>query len=146
MKRAIYRSGAYSGLLVGGVIYMITSTKAPGVYIGQTKEAKPDSRWRAHLIAARSGKAGKLYDAMREYGIESFSFQVIASVLNVRHLGDVEATLIEQYDSEASGYNAIGPNTWAKRSAEMSATHAALQSAIGRIGLDRVLELLKTAA
>ena len=56
-------------------LYYITSTETDTYYIGITKN--PASRWRSHKYNAKKGTKTPLYDAMRSYGIETFSMSVI---------------------------------------------------------------------
>lgn len=57
-------------------IYKLTNLINGKVYIGQTKQ-KPSARLNRHAFNARSGETAPLYHAIRKYGIENFSFEVI---------------------------------------------------------------------
>lgn len=57
-------------------IYKITSSKITDFYIGSTiQELK--NRFKTHKSDARLGKSKKLYDYMRQYGIENFIIEVV---------------------------------------------------------------------
>lgn len=53
-------------------IYKIINTKNDDIYIGSTIQ-KIESRFKNHKSNAKCNKNGKLYDCMRENGIENFS-------------------------------------------------------------------------
>ena len=57
-------------------IYKITSSKTTDFYIGSTiQELK--NRFKTHKSDAKLGKPKKLYDCMRQYGIENFIIEVV---------------------------------------------------------------------
>lgn len=56
-------------------IYKITNIVNNKIYIGQTRNV--DDRWYKHNYNALSGRKGHLYDAMRKYGLENFTIEVI---------------------------------------------------------------------
>lgn len=62
-----------------GYIYKIENTVNGKVYVGQTKD--PKKRWAAHKWAASSNKKKRncnpLYEEMRNYGIDRFSFSLL---------------------------------------------------------------------
>jgi hypothetical protein len=59
-----------------GYIYKITNTKTTDLYVGSTiQELK--SRFKAHRSNTRLGKPGKIYECMREHGIENFTIEMI---------------------------------------------------------------------
>lgn len=70
-----------------GVIYLITNTITGKKYIGQTVDLK--TRWREHRRSAGIENRA-LYRAMRKYGINVFSFEVIeecpVDLLNYREM------------------------------------------------------------
>ena len=56
-------------------IYKITNSKTNDIYIGSTNNLK--NRFKSHRSNARLNKNGKLYDCMREYGVENFQIETI---------------------------------------------------------------------
>lgn len=85
-------------------IYKIVNSKNEKKYIGYTVD--PNRRWKAHLYLAKSGKVNKLYDAMREHGIDNFSFEILfKSTDRINTLTVMEKYYIELYDSKSNGYN-----------------------------------------
>ena len=98
-----------------GYIYKITNLVNGKIYIGKTINL--DSRLYKHKYLAKKGNSRHLYSAMRKYGIENFSYEVVeecdASLLN-----DRERYWINAYNSTDRniGYNKTnggdGGDTW----------------------------------
>jgi group I intron endonuclease len=88
------------------VVYKISSTKTPRVYVGITTGAI-EKRWREHKCAANTGSARPLYRAMRLYGVDTFSIQVIDEAVTQEELREKEIWHISQLKShvDQSGYN-----------------------------------------
>lgn len=93
-----------------GVIYIITNLINGKQYIGKTT-ADPQSYWRWHKSNAQKGVNKVLYHAMRKYGVEQFSFEIIESherdsfqELN-KILNTQEIHYINTLDSYHKGYN-----------------------------------------
>jgi len=61
---------------MNGYIYKIINTKTDDIYIGSTIQ-QIKNRFKAHKSNAKIGKTGKLYDHMREHGIEIFSVELL---------------------------------------------------------------------
>lgn len=98
-------------------IYKITNTVNNQSYIGQSVHI--EARWQEHVREAihESNLTKKLYIAMREYGIEQFTFEVLEECeLNQKILDEREKYWIEYYDSFNNGYNSTrggqGRNAW----------------------------------
>ena len=87
--------------------YKITNIINNKVYIGQTKS--PKTRWSRHKSDARLGKKynSHIYNAMRKYGIDNFTFEIIAQTKYIENIDVLEILLIEQYQSTNKdiGYN-----------------------------------------
>lgn len=88
---------------MAGLLYKIQNLVNGKVYIGQTMQ--PLSHRKAeHLSRLRANKRQhKLYQAMRKYGEENFSFKQIASVIG--DMDQAEIDMIAQYNSYNRGYN-----------------------------------------
>lgn len=82
-------------------IYKITNQCNGMVYIGQSNDIM--RRWAEHRRKMNS-KDTQLYQAMREFGIENFSFEVIEEC-ELTELNDREKFYIEKYNAIADGYN-----------------------------------------
>lgn len=90
-------------------IYKITNNINNKVYIGQTI-MQPNQRWSKHLSDAKMKKPYPLYNAMRKYGLDSFSFEIIEECLE-EELNNKEKYYIQLYHSyineeNSNGYNA----------------------------------------
>ena len=88
-----------------GYIYKITNNINQKVYIGQTRQ-KPKNRWLSHKSCHKS-KPYPLYNAMRKYGIENFSFDVIEENIQLELLTERENHWIKEFNSipPGHGYN-----------------------------------------
>lgn len=58
------------------VVYLITTTKDVRVYVGTS--GNPALRFDTHRYVSKRA-VGPLYDAMRVYGVETFSFEVVGT-------------------------------------------------------------------
>jgi group I intron endonuclease len=87
------------------IAYSITCLVNGKAYIGMTRRRLAD-RWQDHKELAPIATKGRLYAAMRKYGIENFVITHIATVLNPQDASEVERLLIAQCDSFRLGYNA----------------------------------------
>jgi len=82
-------------------IYKITNLINQKSYIGQSVDIK--RRWRDHRKAIQTGE-NCLYKAIRKYGIENFSFEIIKEC-TPDELNDLERYYINLYDTYYNGYN-----------------------------------------
>ena len=88
-----------------GLLYVIKNKINAKVYVGITKDTL-DRRWTEHTSKARCGKQRyALYNAMRLYGVENFSIEVLAEYSNWEDLCSAEIAKIAELDSVKSGYN-----------------------------------------
>ena len=83
-------------------IYKIENQVNGKVYIGQSINIT--QRWRQHRTYYQIDMDKVLYKAMRKYGIENFSFEVIEEC-EATKLNDREIYWIEYYNSYYEGYN-----------------------------------------
>lgn len=91
-----------------GSIYKIECLTTQKVYIGQTVQHPPIKRWIDHYKETNNSKNELyLYRAIRRYGIENFTFQIIEQNIALESLNEVEIKYIKQYNSNNSkyGYN-----------------------------------------
>lgn len=114
-----------------GVIYKITNTTNGHFYIGQTK-MQLASRWSKHKQDARAGKGWVLAAAIRKYGADAFTHEVLDScvdrdALNLAEIRYIE-TLKPQYNSCAGG-GGLGSPTQAVRQKISAAMKGRLTSA-----------------
>ena len=84
-------------------IYKITNKINQKVYVGQSIHM--EARWQQHKREALGDRSNtKLYQAMREYGIDNFVFEIIEQCLE-KELNEKEQYWISFYDSFQNGYN-----------------------------------------
>jgi group I intron endonuclease len=92
--------------MVYGRIYKITNTLNQKEYYGQTRQL-PNRRWYQHQHSAKHGGKMILYHAMRLYGVEHFTFEVVCECDTLEELNAKEIEYISMNDSLApKGYNA----------------------------------------
>lgn len=83
-------------------IYKITNVVNGKCYIGQSVDIV--RRWRNHRGSYQTEDKA-LYRAMRKYGLENFTFEVLEEC-DVAALNERELYWIREYDSYNNGYNA----------------------------------------
>lgn len=82
-------------------IYKITNQITKMVYIGQSVDIQ--RRWREHRVKYKS-KDTLLYQAMRLYGINNFTFEILEEC-KAEELNSKEKYYIQQYNTLEEGYN-----------------------------------------
>lgn len=88
-------------------LYKIINELNGHVYIGITR-GSIKQRWASHKSCARRGIKSKLYDAMRSYGLDAFSIEVIATFTSEDELLQAEKAAITQYRNlHGSTYNIL---------------------------------------
>lgn len=91
-----------------GFIYQILNIKSNKCYIGQSRQKNPICRWTQHKHQAftKMSTHSALYDAMRSYGVEFFTFNIISSDINDDDLNNKEEEYINLFNSLVpNGYN-----------------------------------------
>lgn len=83
-------------------IYKIQNLINGKIYIGQSVHIK--TRFNQHKNEAKNGNTRPLYNAIRKYGVENFSFEVIEECSKEK-LNEREIYWIKKYDSFHNGYN-----------------------------------------
>lgn len=88
-----------------GYIYKISNTINDRVYIGKTEETV-ERRFYEHKMNVRLGKRqGKLYSAMKSYGVDCFYVETIDEANSREELCSKEKYWIQVYNSIQCGYN-----------------------------------------
>ena len=95
--------------LVVGAIYLVRNNINGKCYIGQTTKKNPVARWKQHIYAAKheTGRHIMFYKAIRKYGADAFTFEVIVANVPVALLNDLETNCIAAYDGYTEGYNTL---------------------------------------
>ena len=86
-------------------IYKITNTSNNKVYIGQTIQSNPKMRWYSHLADMRGGHKMHLYNSMRKYGVEAFTWEIIDQVNSIDELNIKEEYWLNEYRKTHTVYN-----------------------------------------
>lgn len=91
-------------------IYKITNLETGLCYIGQSVDVS--KRWKEHCkcgLGIDTPVKNKLYQAMQEYGIWSFSWELLETCSSEK-LNEKEKYYIELYQAKEYGYNSQGGN------------------------------------
>lgn len=81
-------------------IYKITNQINNKVYVGQTIQKNPTMRWYAHLADARNGKKSYLYDSIRKYGKDNFSWEILQEASCLDELNELETYWANKFKEE----------------------------------------------
>lgn len=89
------------------LIYKVTNKVNGKVYIGQTKTSLKDRMWRHKGTYLHKNYTHlSFYKALKEYGLDSFDWEVIETVRTIEELNEREKYWIRQYNSFGDGgYN-----------------------------------------
>lgn len=89
-----------------GYIYKITNKISGKMYIGETKEADVETRWRQHRNTIRNGRGcPALRDAVEKYGWDAFKFEIVVICFDENRYA-MEQYYIKKYNTLApNGYN-----------------------------------------
>jgi group I intron endonuclease len=86
-------------------IYKFTHIDTGRAYVGQTTQ-DPNRRRLEHVCHSNhSPKSYHFHNALNLYGIDAFTFEVIAEATSVEELNSLEIKFIEQFDSITNGFN-----------------------------------------
>ena len=95
-----------------GFIYKITNQVNGKLYIGKTELTNPIDRWKQHQKGYNRRKLERrpLYSAMKKYGVENFTFEVIDQENDSDKLCELEKFYIEKLRTytgfeDCNGYN-----------------------------------------
>lgn len=78
-----------------GVIYKIKNLINGKIYIGQTGNKYPNTRWSAHKLNYKHKKNHPLYNSMNKYGVENFTFEIIERDIDIKNLSEKEIDYIK---------------------------------------------------
>ena len=86
-------------------IYKFTHLATERSYIGQTIQ-DPNRRRLEHICNSNhSPKSYHFHNALNLYGIDAFSFEVIAEATSLEELNSLEIEFINKFDSIENGFN-----------------------------------------
>lgn len=91
-----------------GYIYKITNILNNKAYIGQTKQADPNTRWKQHIRAIKYNNGCPLLtSALKKHGVNKFKFEVIIICLD-EDVCKFEKEYVRKCNTLApNGYNAV---------------------------------------
>ena len=89
-------------------IYKVTNTRTVDIYIGSTIQTLK-KRFKAHRSNAKHNKPGKLYDCIRENGIENFSIELIEE-FEIEKIDEIGVREREHYNELKPVLNMKTPN------------------------------------
>lgn len=109
-------------------IYKCTNMLNDKVYIGYTENFERRIYQHRYDAFARQRNT-KFYNAIRKYGFESFTWEIIYSSWDKKHCWDAEKIFVDEYDSVAGGYNIVdggkvGPSLFGKDNGMYGKTHS----------------------
>jgi group I intron endonuclease len=89
------------------LIYKITNRKNGKIYIGKWQGRSARDRWKQHIRAAKNGSTLYLSNAIRKYGADAFTVEVIRRAKTPEELSAMETFFIVLHQSHvpANGYN-----------------------------------------
>lgn len=97
-----------------GYIYRVTNTVNGKSYVGRTIQRRPRDRWAAHKSDTKRGSSMLLHRAMRKYGVENFTFEIILELEGTKCEIAKEETRLIRFEGTLSprGYNALETDPW----------------------------------
>lgn len=86
------------------IVYLVTNKINGKQYVGRTVK-RLEQRWAGHCCAANKGSTLPLHNAIRKYGRNAFSLEVVAITRDAVELSQLEIQWIERTRSAIEGYN-----------------------------------------
>ena len=90
--------------MVNMYIYKITNKVNGKSYIGQTRKTV-EERFNQHVRDAMNGHGFYIQNAIRKYGVENFSVEVLATAEDIDELNRLEEYYIRKFNTVDLGYN-----------------------------------------
>lgn len=87
------------------IIYCITNNINGKKYIGMSGR-ELDARWKTHCSAARNGSPFRFHSAIRKYGEDNFTKEILYEDLSIEDCRTIEEQTIAEYETVVYGYNA----------------------------------------
>jgi len=87
------------------IVYCITNTINGKKYIGMTGRTL-EERWKSHCSCARNGSTFRFHSAIRKYGEEAFTKEILFHDLNIKECRTIEEETILEHNTMKQGYNA----------------------------------------
>jgi len=89
------------------LVYRITNTVNGKVYIGKWEGSSVNRRWKEHRYRARRGSPFYFHNAIRKYGAEAFTVEVLHQAKTKEELRKMETffIILHQSHKPENGYN-----------------------------------------
>ena len=86
-------------------IYKFTHIESNRCYIGQTIQ-DPNQRRMEHICDSKhTPKTYHFHNALKKYGVDAFTFEIIANAASLDELNTLEEKYIEEFNSIKNGFN-----------------------------------------
>ena len=86
-------------------IYKFTHIESNRCYIGQTIQ-DPNQRQMEHICDSKhTPKTYHFHNALKKYGVDAFTFEIIANAASLDELNTLEEKYIEEFNSIKNGFN-----------------------------------------
>ena len=90
------------------IIYKITHIKSGKSYIGQTTQPLAERIWQHTNRSPSQKHRSSIHNAIKRYGIDSFTIETLASASSIEELNMLEIELIAKHNTLApNGYNLL---------------------------------------
>jgi len=90
-------------------IYKFTHSESGRCYIGQTIQ-DPNQRRLEHICDSRhTDRTYHFHNALRKYGVDNFTFEVIAEASSLEELNNLEEYYVKKFNSIDNGFNIRQP-------------------------------------
>jgi group I intron endonuclease len=86
-------------------IYKFTHTETGRCYIGQTIQDLNQRRLEHIADSRHTPRTYHFHNALKKYGVDSFSFEVIAEATTLDELNLLEEKYIQEFDATDNGFN-----------------------------------------
>lgn len=86
------------------IIYKVTNTVNNKSYIGQTRQSIQERKQR-HLYSTQRGSKLAFHCALRKYGFDNFTWEILETADTPEELPVLEAQYIKKYRTFTEGYN-----------------------------------------
>lgn len=94
------------------ICYRITNNLNDHRYIGISRKYSAEERFKQHCNDARKGAKNRLHRAMRKYGVENFSVEIVCHGISRRDLASMEKDYIAdekpEYNMTIGGEGVVG--------------------------------------
>ena len=88
------------------IIYKATNNINGKIYVGQTTKSL-ETRIKRHLQSVRAGSDTHFHQALRKYGKDNFTFEIVCEVSSKAELNRLETYYISKWNTIKLGYNMV---------------------------------------